>query len=357
MARQPSPDIAGIQYLRGIAATMVVLFHLMAQRGGADVELGTLQSGVDIFFVVSGFVMVYSSFCVATPSGREFIRKRLIRIAPLYWAANIFMILVLLIAPRLVKSSHLEPVHALASLLFVAAPNPSGATITYLPLITLGWTLELEMLFYILFALALDVTDRRKLPTVTLVSVILFGFSCIGLAKGLPSFLSFQGFYTNPIMLEFLFGMLIALVFLRTGRFGNGLLWAIVGALAFVCLVALPGEPLLYRPFRYGFAAASIVAASVFAPMPRYKAPHRLGDISYSLYLSHYFILSAFTQLWFRHFAFRSPAEMLSYYAIGLCLAVLGGYLTWRLVERPLLELLRGRRRNRRSPAELSTAD
>ncbi len=96
-------DLQGIQYLRGLAAMMVVVYHLSLQLNSINGarEFQTLQSGVDIFFVISGFIMMYSTSGGTKITASEFLRRRLVRVAPLYWAATIFIVAMLLFAPQI----------------------------------------------------------------------------------------------------------------------------------------------------------------------------------------------------------------------------------------------------------------
>src|SRR5262245_49156587 len=133
-------EYVGIQYLRGIAATMVVLYHLRVPLerlgyGGAWPEW--LASGVDIFFVVSGFIMWVTTFRAA-PSPGTFYYKRIVRIVPLYWLLTSVIVMALLIVPSSVSSGRFELDHVITSYLFVPAIHP--VTGKYEPVLIAGWT-------------------------------------------------------------------------------------------------------------------------------------------------------------------------------------------------------------------------
>ena len=328
-------DIVGVQYLRGIAAIMVVIFHI-----GYQIEkmyplsrLESLASGVDIFFVISGFVMIYSTYGGSRFSPLEFFLHRLARIAPLYWAATLATILALIYAPGLVTTARLSYPHAILSLLFIAAPNPVGSFIS--PLVVVGWTLNLEMFFYVIFAASIAVGSRSPRRVSGYVLVTLVALAMAGLIlrpQGIP------GFYVNPVLLEFAFGVALAWAYLRVPR--QWPRWAAWLALAAILLLLLsPESSATFRCFRYGLPAAVLVAIATRVDLPRWRPLHRLGDISYSLYISHFFTLSALAQLWRKLPGDHGMAGVAGFYVVGAICAVAVAYLCWRLVEKPLTSL------------------
>jgi len=333
---RPRADLAGIQYLRGVAATLVVVYHVFLQMGAATAgaSLETFRAGVDIFFVISGFIMVYSTGCGAGTTPLQFLRRRIVRIVPLYWAMTLFMIAVLVFAPQFVKTSKLAWDHALASLAFVARLNPATSA-SYIPLVTPGWTLNLEMMFYAVFTLALLVagSGARLILAASLPIVLL---AAIGLTADPPGF---AGFYTDPIILEFVFGMVVGLLFMR-GRIRLSLVPAtMLGVLALALLLIPPESTLVPRPVRFGLPALAVVVAALAPGWPKVPALHRLGDASYSLYLTHFFVLSALVQLWRRLHLFAMPGGALLLFPVGLVACIAVGVLSWRYVETPLTAL------------------
>jgi exopolysaccharide production protein ExoZ len=331
-------DLQGIQYLRGLAAMMVVVYHLSLQLNSINgaTEFQTLQSGVDVFFVISGFIMMYSTSGGTKITASEFLRRRLVRIAPLYWAATIFIVAMLLFAPQFVKSSKLEWEHASASLAFIAHENPAARG-AYIPLVTPGWTLNIEMMFYAVFGCAIWLGSRKPLYVVLIAGVPLTALALLGLAfqpRGI------FGFYANPIILEFVYGILIARHTMRNADLPMNAL--VVGALLllFVGLLCAPPEgPLLLRSFRYGIPAAAIVFLALSKSVPRWTLLHLLGDASYSIYISHFFVLSAFAQLWRRLGLGALEHGALIFYFLGTTLAIVVGVACWRYIERPLTEV------------------
>ena len=338
MTQMPSiarTDIPGIQYLRGLAALMVVVFHMSYQlsRIYPLYQVDTLASGVDIFFVISGFVMIYSTNGGSRFSPSAFMLNRVVRIAPLYWAATFLTIFAIIFAPGLVKTAKLAFPHALLSLLFIAVPNPVGLHIS--PLVVVGWTLNLEMFFYLIFAGAIALGRRSSSRVGTYVLTALCALAIAGLILRVQGV---AGFYVNPLLLEFAYGIVLAMVYRRSPRVWPR--WAAWLGLAVILVLVLPPEgDTTFRCFRYGLPATLLVMLATYVNLPRWRLPHRLGDISYSLYISHFFTLSAFAQIWRKLPKGHVETNIISFYAVGTVCAVIVAYCCWRWVETPLTAL------------------
>ena len=162
---EPRWEYLGIQGLRAFAALSVVLGHsLNSIERGSGVPPLLLQHfqgaiGVDVFFVISGFVMTISSSRLLRKQhpSRIFLWRRLLRVAPLYWLVTATKLLLIAALPRLLASYRVSLWNGIASFLFVPSLNPKGLI---RPVITLGWTLNFEMAFYLLFAFALTVRQK-----------------------------------------------------------------------------------------------------------------------------------------------------------------------------------------------------
>ena len=171
--------IYSIQYLRGLAAVSVLIAHVLLQPLAAldqnFVRVGTF--GVLLFFVISGFVMVVATDGAAF-NPFDFIRKRLQRVVPLYWAATFFTAMVCAVAPWALKNTTLTTSSLLHSLFFIPFSRANGEMV---PLMKLGWTLNYEMFFYGIFACAFWLP---RLARVCVVSAILGILVVAGLAEG-----------------------------------------------------------------------------------------------------------------------------------------------------------------------------
>ena len=145
IADPPRPgELVSVQYLRGTASLFVVGWH-----AAGEVGLGgwpVLQGGIEIFFLISGFV-IWTITADRPPSPGAFLARRLARIAPFYWVVTTLVVLLLLAAPGWFQTLRLEPVHVLASYLFLPWMNPTPG-VGIRPLVIPGWTLNYEIMFY-----------------------------------------------------------------------------------------------------------------------------------------------------------------------------------------------------------------
>lgn len=330
-------EVLGLQYLRGIAAMMVVTAHLseqIARRVGGEFNLAALTSGVDIFFVISGFVMAYSTDEGNKLSAETFLARRLLRIAPLYWICTGFMLLVMLTVPQFTQNAQLDWPHVIKSFAFVASPHPVFPD-RYFPLLIPGWTINYEMFFYALFALSIWAGSRKLMPPMLAVTLILVALVTLGAILRPAGVL---GFYTDPVMLEFLLGIFIAIATNRGAKLPAVVIVPL--AIAAFALLAFPpkaGARLLI----IGLPAAVIVFALATVEVPKLKSLLTIGDASYSLYLSHVFTASAYSQVMSRTPILSSFAGQVAFIVLGVTVCTIGGVLCWYIVERPVTERLR----------------
>lgn len=308
---------------------MVVLHHLQNQTqrlGLPHMPAEGLQAGVDIFFVISGFIM-----WVTTVGGRrtalDFYRDRLARIAPLYWVMSGIVLAVLWICPSIMYNTTLDWPHVVTSFLFIAWEHPVSGS--HLPLLVPGWSLNLEMFFYLLFGGAIALArknSRWKAISILTCLAVIYG---AGRAFTLPGTLAF---YSQGLLLEFAAGIAIGIVYV-SGKVRPAK-WAIalMAAGALVLLLVMPYPTPIAREFIWGVPATAIVAGAVFA-VPFNSGPlERLGDWSYSLYLSHPISLSASFFIW-RTLASQLPTILFPLFGIACSLVV--AFVIYRFVELP----------------------
>ncbi len=251
-------------------------------------------AGVDLFFVVSGFVMIY----VAEPlfgKGREsskFLLRRIARIAPLYWLTSSFVLIQL--AYLWTRTGSLEFVDAsiesiIASFFFFPSTRPSGEIGTFY---VVGWTLNYEMFFYVVLSLLLVLSRSKAIISLAIIFIVL---ACVNLmlAEILPAPLKV---WSDPIILEFLYGVFIGVAFRAGIRISptSALVLIVAGVAALVWVQFHAGA--LPRCVEFGIPAATIAMAATLLQWPRgvyalLKWPIKwmsvLGDASYSLYLVH----------------------------------------------------------------------
>jgi len=334
--------IQPVQLLRAVAAIVVLAGHAM----GTAAAMGpfvrpTLPTGigVDLFFAISGFIMVYASDRLFARPGaaKEFLARRIQRVAPLYWLATTLVLLMTLIGKG---PGGVPSVTYLASSYFFI-PDASYGSVDGIafPLLSLGWTLNYEMLFYALFSLFLFLPrpSAVRWVQVTLVAAVLLG------ALLRPNWVVLAT-WTQPIILEFGLGMLIGNAFLSGRRIGlPAAIALLVVAGAWVALdpfglMHLPQTPNdARRLIGWGLPAAMVLGAAVLRP---WALPRRvdqlagvLGDASYSLYLMHPFVLVAMRHAWLR---FVGERGLPVFVVVTVCLAILMSIAVNRRVERPL---------------------
>jgi exopolysaccharide production protein ExoZ len=306
-----------IHYLRGIAALCIVIFHICIAVPAIDPGLKRglwLESGVNIFFVISGFVMMKSTQDVRKGTG-QFLADRFLRIVPIYWVITLYIFLCNpgLYGDRLLSSLFLVPVHLDNGALQSAIIPPA-------------WTLSLEIGFYLIFAFLVRLSDTKKLMWTGAIFVAV-------MALGSNSTSPTVRFFTQPIIIEFWLGMLLACYH----RHGRGWMLPLGIGLLFVAhSITLP----LLSARSIG---AFLVVAGMLALESRlreYRLLRALGDSSYVLYLSHMVVISLALAL-FGAWTSLSPAS----FAVALMLASMAiALVIHRCVETPLVTALKAPR-------------
>ena len=332
--------LGSIQCLRGVAATMVVIFHAVYQVTHVREPHGVvraMEAGVDIFFVISGFIMLYSSHHSPGRGPARFLVNRLIRIAPLYWLLTSLVIAIALVAPHAMQSGRLDPGHALASYLFWPVRNPASGA--YEPVLVPGWTLNYEMFFYVLFAVGLWLSRGSVDRLTAIVCAAILLLSALPLATQ-PS--GVAAFYTAGIIVEFAYGLGVGWLFLRGARLPRIACLTLI-LLGIVVLAATAASDLTVpRQFAFGVPALLIFTGVAFI---RYEsrsalaAPAKaLGDCSYSLYLLHPLCLSAMGQAWRRLGLQALPGAGPLFVTGSTLVCVIAAVLLYRWVEQPLVD-------------------
>lgn len=344
--------LKSIQYLRGVAAMMVVFYHVFPQlqRMGFNYpEITAFSSGVDIFFVISGFVMTYSTARNPQIDGLTFLKNRIIRIVPLYWFFTLLMGVLLVFAPAMAQSSKFDMPHFAASLLFIPAVHPVLGKLW--PIVVPGWTLNYEMFFYLIFALALAGGHRPRAQVTGLTLLVLL---VLTLVPALSPVRGVAAFYTRSLIMEFGYGMLLAEFFLRRPLGKSHWWWLAIAFGGIGLAVSGAGLGRIPQAILTGIPAALIVLGTLYVPLDPKGAAERLaglvGDASYSIYLSHYMAMSAIGQIWRRLFS-PVPISWAGFTLAGPLICALVGVMIYQWIERPMTLRL-----NRRAGAGKATA-
>jgi peptidoglycan/LPS O-acetylase OafA/YrhL len=279
-----------LQAARAIAAWLVIADHALLEitHNQSDNLLTRIAwilggAGVYIFFVISGFIMVHISWeSFGRPAAASnFLRRRVIRIVPLYWVATVAAM-----AYHRVSATHGADagwLDLLYSLAFIPYSSDDGS---WAPILPQGWTLNYEIMFYIIFALGLSF--RRQIALLA-VGLMLGAFVVVG--PLLPN--QTLAYLASPIVLWFLLGM------------GLATLW-----------------------HWCGFEEPEWLAKS-----GKFLEP--LGDASYSTYLAHGLILTMLLRAWLM--AAGSPSIWII--PASIAVATIGGWATHWVVERPILRI------------------
>ncbi len=337
-----------VQLLRGIAAVAVIFEHAFDQFvnhpiAGMPVLASPIGSvwgnGVDLFFVISGFIMYFLTHDHFAENGypAEFLKRRCIRVVPTYWLFTTMMILATVARPDAVNNSIGSVWHAVSSYIFIPSARPDGLMH---PVLGLGWTLNYEFFFYACYAIALVA------PAAWGISLLVAAFLALACLHAVmpPGILAF---WSDPIILEFIAGLFIAMAFVHGVRITRAS-WAVLLAIAGVVLaLVLPLRVSeAYRLLGSGLPSVMIAAALILTPNRRWWRPAILiGDASYAMYLTHPFALNAVTAVWSK---LHLPLERHAYWPALVLGSLVAGVAVYWLVERPIIALLRQRFEPRR---------
>jgi len=281
-----------LQYLRAFAALAVVYSHACLQVPAYEAQLMESGSfGVDVFFVISGFIMMYISKPSHTPGA--FIVNRIRRVVPLYWFFTLLLASVLFAMPSIFSNTSLQFDVLVQSLLFIPHFSQSHQGEVW-PLLAPGWSLNYEMYFYALFALSLFAVKKFRLPIISFIIIGIFGLAHLTSIDGTDG--PFTAFFKDQVVFEFIFGMLLAYAWQRGFKLTN-LAGSAMAITSFAYLLfhsqqrGIASFDGSLHILTNGIPSATLVAGILFIKLPVNKIGLLLGDASYALYLSHIFVL------------------------------------------------------------------
>lgn len=344
--------INSIQYLRAVAVLLVVAFHCstrlednLAPQVIEFLRVG--NGGVDLFFVISGFIM-WTISAERPPTPGDFFLRRMTRIIPVYWIMT--SLWVAIAAVGLAAWVKLQPEHLLKSYLFIPHFSPEYPGRIY-PVLVPGWTLVYEMFFYALFALCLFLPKRARLGGLcgALLALVMAGPLLRPTGAVMMT-------YTHPLLLEFMAGVLIAALWrarkLPTGAAAGGLLLLGLAGFALSPLTGL--EEAKGRVIMWGVPAVLVIAGALGSAWMQKKQGLLLaiGNASYSIYLCHIILITFLAKVWSRIPALaHGMTGGLLFFAVGITLACAGGWMVYRFLEQPLEAFFRKLAHVRRAPA------
>lgn len=354
MTHNAPHKLSNIQALRGLAALLVMFSHLpsIEIKHATDSILPNFFrlgiNGVDLFFVISGFIMVYVTWQSprSVSNSLKFLFARLTRIYPIYWAIFIALLTAWSFQPNILN---FDPEQTSFLKSFFLWPEQT------LPMLKVAWTLIHELYFYLIFALILCLPRRFLCPALGLWA----GIVVIGNLSGAGKFSPETALIFHPLTIEFFMGAIAGFIFMQNSqraktRLKQGQFYLAIGSAAFIAAtayLALTLDAKLYptnwaRTFYFGLPAAFIIYGLAHIEhggmkLPRWAAT--FGDWSYSLYLSHLLTLSALGFLW-RPLARQGPLDNIIALIILPIAAIIISAIIWYGLERPMLRFFKARR-------------
>ena len=304
--------IIAIQYLRAAAAIAVVGIHTFWGFGA---------EGVDLFFVISGFIMFYIIGSMPKKSAVSFFLDRYFRIAPMYYLATAVFVLLGFVQ---ISSFH-QVVQVITFLKYYETA----------PLLSIGWTLEYEFIFYSLCAIAILVFKDFRLRLWFVIAVLISAVILID-------------FYAFPDkkyghFAEFLFGILIYLLFKNKLIPSDNLLFGLIGFFISIGMFFISNmfysDGFAYLRF-IGFGIPSALLLTSILCMRRrignYYSMEYLGNASYSIYITHTITLYSYHSL-----TGYTKGENLFSDVISFCLAICVGCTMHSFLEKPIAKSIR----------------
>lgn len=341
-----------VQYLRFLAAFFVTFYHVTMSPWlvlgwddaieEAKVVFGPV--GVDLFFVISGFIIFYV-LLTGKDSSRGFFFRRLTRIVPLYWGAT----LVLFFMPSVMEvyDDKVTSYELFRALLFIATPHPASESIVFYPIYTPGWTINYEMFFYVVVSGVLLLSNAMRREVLAgLTIAILTGLVVVGYSVADTTVL---GFYTHTIILEFVYGIIVAILYTQ-GILPKPPLAILVIALGALGLVLYPNLNSVEEATRYmywGIPSALILYGAVsfetHSQFSQLRWAKTLGDASYAIYMTHLFVIGSLMSVWINLGIPFDGTGFLIYQLVGIGGSLLLGIAVYRYIERPVLAFFRKR--------------
>ncbi len=317
-----------VELLRFFAAFAVMCVHIPS--------IGYGHLGVDLFFIISGFVMMYST----EHNHSNFFLKRIIRIVPLYWTATFVLFIFALFFPSFLLTTSANFIHLIKSLFFI--PFEKGGE--HAPILTLGWTLNLEMYFYLLFAISLTINKNLRGVICSFLIFILFIY-----------FHSSDSFYKiaygNSIVLEFILGILAYQLIIKKEFISleNLFYLTLIIMPAILKLLSFPMiSDLLLNKFSARVYSEGLPLFVLFIGLLWMFREIKIGNIfillggaSYSLYLLHVYIIFFIQRVLIDQFNIFSMNMAVIIFIMIVC--VLMSILSYLLFEKPITKYLRNK--------------
>jgi len=328
-----SYTLHNIQILRAIAAILVVMHHALPHYQAMGNPVSWLKFisdwgfvGVDIFFVISGFVMAYTTFDKprGTQSAKVFIKHRFFRIYLGYWPFFLAMSMILALKHDLLSKDMMGS-------LFLYNPD------MFQIVLPVSWSLTYELYFYLLFIVTFFLTRKqlyRYLPL--FIGVLLL----VVLSSEYKNYLPPSFFYSS-FLLEFFIGVLLYIYRTKLMHYSILILSIILMITTFYLGVEYDTKNGLYRILTFGSSAFFLVLSMLILEYNKIYTGsgflHSVGDASYTLYLSHLIFLTVFYHTGLRGlFTTKGTLLPLMGFLFIITITIVFSLYYYRLIEKPL---------------------
>lgn len=349
--------IKSIQLLRAIAALSVVFYHCHFHH----IETGMF--GVDIFFIISGFIIAY----MVNQTTNLFIIKRIIRVCPLYYMATLLTIGIALVKPQWFNHVIINTETLVKSFFYIPYDiRDSG------PILASGWTLNNEMFFYGVMFLCILIFRKKEylVPAcagilITLV-IVLNSFN----KDTISAYSYILRFYRNGLLPEFIYGLGLYHFWIYYGERKTkaiNMLMLLTGLAAFVVMlyIDLSKSAMLNLPRNVHYGIPALLFANAFLVLEhRFNAENiivktglKLGDASYAMYLFHPFVVYFLVRIVYPKIPGSSSVIQLAELLFSLVLVAIASVLIYDYIDKPLTELFKKRikKYNETRAAKLTT--
>lgn len=329
--------INSIQLLRVFAALGVVIAHYKL----FGIKFGGF--GVDIFFIISGFII---SYVVRNNTG-NFMKKRISRVVPLYTLATILTATLALLKPSWFKNVFVDPNSLFKSLLYIPYRTLNSG-----PILSLGWTLNNEMFFYLIVAVCILFIKNKNNILITTISVIFLVY-VIGIFYDFDNYI--LNFFTKGLLLEFIYGVLLFLFWenynhILTKKYNLSFILLGLISISLLIYIDVTGE-LKYFSRNIWRGIPSLFVVIAFLSLEKYinvkskliKFFIELGDSSYVMYLFHPYIIFGLTRVIYP-IVFKDATSNFIYlvkFLLMLVILFISSIIIYRNIDKPLYKLAR----------------
>ena len=336
--------LISLQVLRGFAAFLIVLFHAIhdvnslyaLEKGALFPNPTALIYGIDLFFVISGFIMVYTAYGkTGVTQAKGFLLRRIIRVVPLYWFFTFVLLFAFTVMPLIIDNLSFSPEEFIKSLLFIPYRDSVGG---FYPFLKIGWTLNYEMYFYGVFALCMLLPIRFFMPALSVFFLVTLFAKSYVLPEGI-----IREFYGNMIILNFLVGAWIGYIYKKGWRLPSkavflGFAFVFISFIWSAYAQEFQEKTGVWFPRRElsWLSVALLVLPKGVSNIKFPKWSIFIGDSSYSLYLAHSFAIGALIAV----ISVSGIASILSpwlVFVLCIVVAIIAGSLSYLLIEKPLL--------------------